>query len=77
MSNHLFEFVCYSVSAKIVYYLKKVLNMAAVSVSTSLSVGVFFIQFLDWWYASDSSHSALTSLPVPEPPQVLPVMFVL
>lgn len=53
---------------KTVFLLKKLLNFAAVSISTSLSVGVFFIQFLDWWYANDASHTSLTSLPVPEPP---------
>ncbi|KAK5856840.1 hypothetical protein PBY51_008408 [Eleginops maclovinus] len=42
----------------------------AVSLSTSLSLGVFFLQFLDWFYSSDN-HSAvksLTSLPAPPPP---------
>jgi len=60
----------FSIYGKLVYYIKKLLNLAAVSVSTSLSVGVFFIQFLDWWYAHDSAHTSLTSLPVPDPPQV-------
>lgn len=42
----------------------------AVSLSTSLSLGVFFLQFLEWWYSSDnqSTVKALTSLPVPPPP---------
>lgn len=43
---------------------------AAVSLSTSLSLGVFFLQFLEWWYSSDnqSSVKTLTSLPAPPPP---------
>lgn len=42
----------------------------AVSLSTSLSLGVFFLQFLEWWYSSDnqSTVKALTSLPAPPPP---------
>lgn len=64
------HYFCFSLTGKLMYYLKKLLNIAAVSVSTSLSVGVFFIQFLDWWYANDTGHTSLTSLPVPDPPQV-------
>ncbi|XP_005946028.1 peroxisome assembly protein 12 [Haplochromis burtoni] len=42
----------------------------AVSVSSSLSMGVFFLQFLEWWYSSEnlSTVKALTSLPAPPPP---------
>ncbi|XP_051245130.1 peroxisome assembly protein 12 [Dicentrarchus labrax] len=42
----------------------------AVSLSTSLSMGVFFLQFLEWWYSSDnqSAVKTLTSLPAPPPP---------
>ncbi|TNM97415.1 hypothetical protein fugu_015571 [Takifugu bimaculatus] len=42
----------------------------AVSLSTSLSLGVFFLQFLEWWYSSDnqSTVKALTSMPVPPAP---------
>lgn len=42
----------------------------AVSLSTSLSLGVFFLQFLEWWYSSDNQDTvkALTSMPVPPPP---------
>ncbi|XP_057673968.1 peroxisome assembly protein 12 [Corythoichthys intestinalis] len=42
----------------------------AVSLSTSLSLGVFFLQFLEWWYSSDNQAAAnsLTSLPAPPPP---------
>lgn len=40
------------------------------SLSTSLSLGVFFLQFLEWWYSSDnqSTVKTLTSLPAPPPP---------
>ncbi|XP_061557500.1 peroxisome assembly protein 12 [Phycodurus eques] len=43
---------------------------AAVSLSTSLSLGVFFLQFLEWWYSSDNRAAVknLASLPVPPPP---------
>uniref|UniRef100_A0A8C1MYR6 Peroxisome assembly protein 12 n=1 Tax=Cyprinus carpio TaxID=7962 RepID=A0A8C1MYR6_CYPCA len=42
----------------------------AVSLSTSLSIGVFFLQFLEWWYSSEnqSTVKSLTSLPTPPPP---------
>ncbi|KAM6905673.1 peroxisome assembly protein 12 [Xenentodon cancila] len=42
----------------------------AISLSTFLSLGVFFLQFLEWWYSSDnqSAVKALTSLPSPPPP---------
>ncbi|XP_075999076.1 peroxisome assembly protein 12 [Genypterus blacodes] len=42
----------------------------AVSLSTSLSLGVFFLQFLEWWYSSENQTTvkALTSLPAPPPP---------
>lgn len=47
----------------------------AVSLSTSLSLGVFFLQFLEWWYSSDnqSTLKTLTSLPAPPPPLHLQV----
>ncbi|XP_047428296.1 peroxisome assembly protein 12 [Mugil cephalus] len=43
---------------------------AAVSLSTSLSLGVFFLQFLEWWYSSEnqSTVKGLTSPPAPPPP---------
>ncbi|XP_034395240.1 peroxisome assembly protein 12 [Cyclopterus lumpus] len=42
----------------------------AVSLSTSLSLGIFFLQFLEWWYSSDNQDTvkSLTSLPAPPPP---------
>lgn len=43
---------------------------AALSLSTSLSMGVFFLQFLEWWYSSENQNTVktLTSLPAPPPP---------
>ncbi|KAL4660559.1 peroxisome assembly protein 12 [Arapaima gigas] len=45
----------------------------AVSLSTSLSLGVFFLQFLEWWYSSEnqSTIKSMTSLPTPPPPLYL------
>ncbi|KAF7201084.1 peroxisome assembly protein 12 [Nothobranchius furzeri] len=42
----------------------------AISLSTSLSLGVFFLQFLDWWYSSENQIcvKTLTTLPAPPPP---------
>ena len=60
----------FSFQQKLIVALKKSFNMAAVTVSTSVSVGVFFLQFLDWWYANDVNATSLTSLPVPDPPEV-------
>ncbi|KAF3699610.1 Peroxisome assembly protein 12 Peroxin-12 [Channa argus] len=42
----------------------------AISLSTSLSLGVFFLQFLEWWYSSEnqSTVKSLASLPAPPPP---------
>lgn len=58
-----------NLQGKLLFVMKKLLNFTAVSISTGFSVGLFFIQFLDWWYSSDTSHRSLTSLPVPDPPQ--------
>lgn len=63
-------FIYCSLAEQILFVVKKLLNFTAVSVSTGLSVGLFFIQFLDWWYSSDTAHKSLTSLPVPDPPPV-------
>lgn len=42
----------------------------AVSLSTSLSLGVFFLQFLEWWYSSENQNTVktITTLPAPPPP---------
>ncbi|KAF3847055.1 hypothetical protein F7725_004133 [Dissostichus mawsoni] len=43
---------------------------AALSLSSSLSLGVFFLQFLDWFYSSENQNAvkSLTSFPAPLPP---------
>lgn len=52
------------------WLLSQAVRGVAVSLSTSLSLGVFFLQFLEWWYSSDNQGAvkALTSLPAPPPP---------
>ncbi|XP_017294396.1 peroxisome assembly protein 12 [Kryptolebias marmoratus] len=52
------------------WLLSQATSGVAVSLSTSLSLGVFFLQFLDWWYSSvnQSTVKTLTSLPTPPPP---------
>ena len=38
--------------------------------SSGLSVSVFFLQFLDWWYSTDKQSKSLINLPIPPPPEV-------
>ncbi|XP_075417524.1 peroxisome assembly protein 12 [Tenrec ecaudatus] len=59
-----------SVCEKMKLTLKKVVGGAALSLSTGLSVGVFFLQFLEWWYSSENQETikSLTALPIPPPP---------
>uniref|UniRef100_A0A3P8W0W1 Peroxisome assembly protein 12 n=1 Tax=Cynoglossus semilaevis TaxID=244447 RepID=A0A3P8W0W1_CYNSE len=59
-----------SLAQRVWWLMSRAARGVAVSLSTSLSLGVFFLQFLDWWYSSDnhSTVKALTSLPVPPPP---------
>uniref|UniRef100_A0A8C5N355 Peroxisome assembly protein 12 n=1 Tax=Leptobrachium leishanense TaxID=445787 RepID=A0A8C5N355_9ANUR len=49
---------------------KKVLGGVAFSVSSGLSLGVFFLQFLEWWYSAENQDTlkSLSTLPVPSPP---------
>ncbi|NXX94485.1 PEX12 protein, partial [Centropus bengalensis] len=49
---------------------RKALGGIALSLSTGLSVSVFFLQFLDWWYSSENQETikSLTALPTPPPP---------
>ncbi|XP_069730135.1 peroxisome assembly protein 12 [Phaenicophaeus curvirostris] len=49
---------------------RKALGGIAFSLSTGLSVSVFFLQFLDWWYSSENQETikSLTALPTPPPP---------
>nr|XP_006640877.1 PREDICTED: peroxisome assembly protein 12 [Lepisosteus oculatus] len=59
-----------SAGEKLRHFLSTAVGGVAVSISTGLSVGVFFLQFLDWWYSSENQGTikALTSLPTPPPP---------
>lgn len=58
-----------SLPGKLNLVTRKALSVAAVTLSTSLSVGVFFLQFLEWWYASENNAPSLMALPVPDPPK--------
>lgn len=36
----------------------------------SLEFGGFFLQFIQWWQDSSSSHRSITQLPIPDPPKL-------
>nr|XP_025963032.1 peroxisome assembly protein 12 isoform X2 [Dromaius novaehollandiae] len=59
-----------SIKTQVQSAMKKALDGIAFSLSTGLSVGVFFLQFLDWWYSSENQETikSLTALPTPPPP---------
>ncbi|XP_051964747.1 peroxisome assembly protein 12 isoform X1 [Xyrauchen texanus] len=59
-----------SIREKLQHLISIAVGGVAVSLSTSLSIGVFFLQFLEWWYSSEnhSTVKSLTSLPTPPPP---------
>ncbi|XP_015263520.1 PREDICTED: peroxisome assembly protein 12 [Gekko japonicus] len=59
-----------SVKGQVKSAVKKALGGLAFSLSTGLSVGVFFLQFLEWWYSSENQETikSLTALPAPPPP---------
>merc|ERR1712004_478248 len=40
-------------------------------VSSGLSVAVFFLQFLEWWYSQEEATRNITNLPIPPPPPKL------
>ncbi|KFP24737.1 Peroxisome assembly protein 12, partial [Colius striatus] len=60
----------HSIKAQVQSAVRKALAGVAFSLSTGLSVSVFFLQFLDWWYSSENQETikSLTSLPTPPPP---------
>ncbi|XP_006119669.2 peroxisome assembly protein 12 [Pelodiscus sinensis] len=62
--------VACSIKEQVQSTVKKALGGIALSLSTGLSVGVFFLQFLDWWYSSENQETikSLTALPTPPPP---------
>ncbi|XP_018416965.1 PREDICTED: peroxisome assembly protein 12 [Nanorana parkeri] len=49
---------------------KRALGGVSVTLSSSLSLGVFFLQFLEWWYSTENQDTikSLSSLPAPSPP---------
>ncbi|NXY59688.1 PEX12 protein, partial [Callaeas wilsoni] len=59
-----------SITSRVQSALRKALGGIAFSLSTGLSVSVFFLQFLDWWYSSENQETikSLTALPTPPPP---------
>ncbi|XP_036378878.1 peroxisome assembly protein 12 [Megalops cyprinoides] len=59
-----------SVGQRLQRLLSTAVGGVALSLSSSLSLGVFFLQFLEWWYSSEnqSTIKSLTSLPTPPPP---------
>ncbi|XP_023272104.1 peroxisome assembly protein 12 [Seriola lalandi dorsalis] len=59
-----------SLVQKVWWLISRAARGVAIPLSTSLSLGVFFLQFLEWWYSSEnqSTMKTLTSLPAPPPP---------
>ncbi|XP_064620299.1 peroxisome assembly protein 12-like [Lineus longissimus] len=52
------------------YWLSRGIGGVAILISNGLSVSVFFLQFLEWWYSSPGSPAvSLTALPVPDAPK--------
>lgn len=41
--------------------------------STSISIGAFFLQFLEWWYNKEGTKASFSSLPIPPPPAKRPL----
>ncbi|XP_051491993.1 peroxisome assembly protein 12 [Apus apus] len=59
-----------SIKEQVQSAVRTALGGVAFSLSTGLSVSVFFLQFLDWWYSSENQETikSLTALPAPPPP---------
>lgn len=47
----------------------KSISSISLFLSTGLSIGIFFLQFLDWWYARDHDAMSLLALPKPDCPK--------
>lgn len=64
------DFHLMSLSSKFQHGCKKLLGLIAITLSQGLSVGVFFLQFLEWWYmyGDHQIQVAFSSLPIPSPP---------
>ncbi|NXS53393.1 PEX12 protein, partial [Brachypteracias leptosomus] len=58
------------IKAQVQSAVRKALGGSAFSLSTGLSVSMFFLQFLDWWYSSENQETikSLRALPTPPPP---------
>ncbi|NXW21247.1 PEX12 protein, partial [Circaetus pectoralis] len=63
----------HSIKTQVQSAVRKALAGIAFSLSTGLSISVFFLQFLDWWYSSENQETikSLTALPTPPPPMHL------
>ncbi|XP_043909717.1 peroxisome assembly protein 12 [Protopterus annectens] len=59
-----------SVAEKLKSFFSKAVGGIALSLSNTLSISVFFLQFLEWWYSSENQDiiKSLTSHPAPPPP---------
>ncbi|NXH18201.1 PEX12 protein, partial [Bucco capensis] len=59
-----------SIKTQVQSAVRKALGGIAFSLSSGLSISVFFLQFLDWWYSSENQEAiqSLTALPTPPPP---------
>jgi peroxin-12 len=59
-----------SCSQRTLILLNRTLTLASVFLSTGLSVGVFFLQFVDWWYTTDQQRAMnVMSVANPGPPK--------
>ncbi|NWI69245.1 PEX12 protein, partial [Todus mexicanus] len=60
----------HSIKTQVQSAVRKALGAVAFSLSTGLSVSMFFLQFLDWWYSSENQETvkSLMALPTPPPP---------
>ncbi len=58
----------YSLRTRLFSVLRYVLRWLSYGLSSSLSVGIFFLQFVDWWYSRNTYSKPLTALAVPQPP---------
>lgn len=55
---------------QLTFFFRNACGRMASSLSTGLAMGVFFLQFLEWWYSSENQETvkSLSSLPTPPPP---------
>ncbi|XP_042194387.1 peroxisome assembly protein 12 [Callorhinchus milii] len=60
----------HSVTEQLTFFFSKACGRLASSLSTGLSLGVFFLQFLEWWYSTENQETvkSLSCLPTPPPP---------